>query len=158
MADQSLTLVFRSPEQTAAAAQRLAVTLERGDVILISGPVGAGKSHFCRSLISAILEEPEDIPSPTFTLVQCYETTRGDLWHSDLYRITSTHEIEELGLTDAFESAISLVEWPDRLGDLAPEQALHLALAHGDTEDSRTLHATWCDTRWSDRAQTLAAS
>lgn len=123
-----------------------------GDVILLSGSVGAGKTHFARHLIQSVLLEPEDIPSPTFTLVQVYETMAGPLWHSDLYRITSVHEIEELGLAEAFDTAICLVEWPDRLGDLAPTSALALELADGSTEDARILKASWSDPKWTARS------
>ena len=76
------------------------------------------KSHFARALIQsrlAAIGRFEDVPSPTFTLVQCYDLGSVDLWHADLYRLTSPSECDELGLVDAFESAICLVEWPDRL-------------------------------------------
>ena len=152
----ALTLHLSSPDQTAKVAEQLAHRLKPGDVILLSGPVGAGKSHFSRHLIQSILLEPEDVPSPTFTLVQTYETQRGELWHSDLYRIGSTAEIEELGLAEAFEDAICLVEWPDRLGALAPEDAVTLELSHGADEQSRVLTVFWTDTKWADRTSQWA--
>lgn len=157
MPDRSLTLHLTSPDRTAEFACKLANTLTPGDAVLLSGPVGAGKSHFCRSLIGAILTLPEDIPSPTFTLVQTYDTTAGTLWHSDLYRISSPYEIEELGLTEAFDEAICLVEWPDRLGNLAPENALSIALAYGDSDTSRVLHADWSDDKWAKRLKAAAS-
>ena len=98
------------------------------------------------------------MPSPTFTLVQTYDTHRGPLWHSDLYRIASTHEIEELGLAEAFETAICVVEWPDRLGEVAPEDALTLWLQPGADEDTRALTATWADPKWAERTQDWGAS
>ncbi len=78
--------------------------------MLLDGPVGAGKTTLARAAILSILPEPEDVPSPTFTLVQTYDTTRGPLWHCDLYRLSSVLEIEELGLEEAFETAITLIE------------------------------------------------
>lgn len=93
-----------------------------GDVVLLEGAVGAGKTHLARALIHAVLLQDEDVPSPTFTLVQTYDTRNGTLWHSDLYRLSSTFEIEELGLIDAFADAICLIEWPDRLGELTPKR------------------------------------
>lgn len=147
MSPSSQTLHFANADATAAFAAILAPKLAAGDVILLSGPVGAGKTHLARALINAILTEPEDVPSPTFTLVQTYDTTRGELWHSDLYRISSDTEIDELGLLEAFETAICLVEWPDRLGPLRPENALAIELVtNGDARDA---HLSWTTDRWS---------
>ncbi len=123
--------------------------LHPGDVILLNGDVGAGKTHFARALIQSQLVAFEDVPSPTFTLVQTYESAVGEIWHADLYRLTDLQEIEELGLTDAFETAICLVEWPDRLGDLAPEHALTLELMTGDNADARRLTVLWHHSKWS---------
>ena len=141
-------LLMKSPDETAHAARQIGGRLAAGDVILLDGPVGAGKTHFARHLIRSLLIAPEDIPSPTFTLVQTYDTIAGPLWHSDLYRIGSTLEIEELGLIDAFDTAICLVEWPDRLGELTPRHALTIRLAHMENEDARKMHATWSDPKW----------
>ena len=138
-------------DATAALAARLSESLLAGDVILLSGPVGAGKTQFARALIQSILIHPEDVPSPTFTLVQTYETTHGLLWHTDLYRVTADSEIDELGLLEAFEEAICLVEWPDRLGPMRPQDALGIDLV--PTGDARTATLSWSDPRW---AKTLA--
>jgi len=82
---------------------------------------------FARGFIRAKLGRSEDVPSPTFTLVQTYQTPQEEIWHCDLYRLTHPDEALELGLDDAFETAICLIEWPDRLGDTAPGDALHLS-------------------------------
>ncbi|MGC9370699.1 MAG: tRNA (adenosine(37)-N6)-threonylcarbamoyltransferase complex ATPase subunit type 1 TsaE [Paracoccaceae bacterium] len=127
-----VTLALPSEEDTAALAERIGALARAGDVLLLSGPIGAGKTHFARALIRARLAEhglAEDIPSPTFTLVQSYEAGPLEIWHADLYRLTHPDEVVELGLTDAFETALCLVEWPDRLGDLAPATALWLEFA-----------------------------
>lgn len=119
-------------DATGRLAARLAAILCPGDVLLLSGPIGAGKTAFARALIRAAMSNPaEDVPSPTFTLVQTYPTPRGEIWHADLYRLSHPDEAVELGLADAFDSAICLVEWPDRLGDLAPPTALALAFSAG---------------------------
>ena len=128
MPNQSLELIFKSEADTLSFAESLAPYLEPGDTILLDGPVGAGKSFLSRALIRSVLGHQEDVPSPTFTLVQTYETDKGEIWHCDLYRITNIGEIDERGLFEAFETAICLVEWPDRLADEAPSDAITIAL------------------------------
>ncbi len=141
-------IVFSSPIETAACAQTIGARLGAGDVILLSGDVGAGKTHFARSLIQSRLSAPEDVPSPTFTLVQVYDADEIEIWHSDLYRLSGPDQVFELGLADAFEQAVCLVEWPDRLGDLAPQNALSVSLSHGDEEDVRSAQFQWTDPKW----------
>lgn len=118
------------PTQTATEmlAACIAPRLRPGDTLLLSGGIGAGKTAFARALIRAATGNPiEDVPSPTFTIVQTYPTPQGDIWHADLYRLSHPDEAQELGLTDAMDTAICLIEWPDRLADLAPADALSLA-------------------------------
>ena len=116
---------------------------------MLHGPIGAGKTHFARALIQSRLAEPEDVPSPTFTLVQTYETPEVEIWHADLYRISDPDDVVELGLADAFEDQICLVEWPDRLGPLAPENALSIDITSGENDlDQRMLNLRWTDPKW----------
>ena len=117
---------------TANLARALAPHLRAGDTVLLEGQIGAGKTHFARALIQGFVVE--DVPSPTFTLVQTYDAPGFEIWHADLYRLTHPDEAVELGLTEAFESALCLVEWPERLGADRPSQALTLrfsVLDHG---------------------------
>lgn len=134
---------------TRALAGRIAPTLRPGDVLLLDGPVGAGKSAFARALIRARLGDPAaEVPSPTYTLVQTYDAGDVELTHADLYRLSSPDEAVELGLLDAFETAICLVEWPDRLGALAPVGALRLrfeALADGRHRLTLSGPAGWAE-------------
>jgi tRNA threonylcarbamoyladenosine biosynthesis protein TsaE len=123
-----IELMLPTEAATAALGARLAALARPGDCILLEGPIGAGKSHLARSFIRARLGRMEEVPSPTFTLVQVYETGPVEIWHADLYRLTHPDEVWELGLDDAFDRAIVLVEWPDRLGGHLPSQALHLRL------------------------------
>jgi len=140
-----LTISIPLPTATRATeiATRVAGHLSAGDCLLLSGPVGAGKTHFARSIIQAMLSRLEDVPSPTFTLVQTYDTSSGEVWHADLYRLFHIDEMAELGLEDAFDTAITLIEWPDRLGDLRPVRCLELDFSMPDLEsDLRVLNVT----------------
>lgn len=123
----NLTLALPDEDATARLGVWLAGHMQGGETLLLDGPIGAGKSHLARALIRARLGRMEDVPSPTFTLVQVYEAD-VEIWHADLYRLTHPDEVLELGLDDAFGRAICLVEWPDRLGSLVPERAVRIAL------------------------------
>lgn len=128
-----------SEAQMAEAAIRVGRVLKSGDVILLEGDIGAGKSFFARAMIQSLQESPEDVPSPTFTLVQTYDTRAGEIWHADLYRLSDPDEIVELGLTEAFETAICLIEWPDRLADLAPDSAVCMSLTVDHDGEARSV-------------------
>ncbi|WP_172297804.1 tRNA (adenosine(37)-N6)-threonylcarbamoyltransferase complex ATPase subunit type 1 TsaE [Pseudoruegeria sp. HB172150] len=145
------SLTFQSPEETAAFAAALAPLLKPGDAILLQGGLGSGKTHFARSLIQARLSAAglaEDVPSPTYTLVQVYDDGLSEIWHCDLYRLSGPHDVVELGLEEAFSSAICLIEWPDRLDDFAPRSALTLELSMTDAPGKRTSHFTSDSPRW----------
>lgn len=130
---RDLTLDLPTAADTEALGRRLATLTASGDVILLEGPIGAGKSCLARAFIRARMGREEEVPSPSFTLVQVYEADGVEIWHADLYRLTHPDEVLELGLDDAFTSAICLVEWPDRLGTHVPPDALRLRLeAKGD--------------------------
>ena len=157
MTDRQIDLLFHSPEETARHAEALGAELNLGDVILLEGDIGAGKTHFARALIQSILTTAEDVPSPTFTLVQTYDAVPGTVWHADLYRITSTHEIEELGLAEAFETAICIVEWPDRLAEITPPSALRLSFSMTLDPETRSLLAEWQDPMWDSKMRVWPA-
>ena len=142
------TISLSSDTATAHFARRLGALLKPGDTVLLSGMVGAGKSFLARNLIQSLIGTDEEVPSPTFTLVQTYDLPAGELWHADLYRLSDLSEIEELGLIDAFENAICLIEWPDRLGAYAPTSALTLNLSDGPSDDSRQMTLSWSHPRW----------
>lgn len=147
----SITLHLGSPEDTAALAIWLAPALSAGDTILLDGPIGAGKSHFARSLIQQLMAKSgsiEEVPSPTYTLAQVYEVPGLEIWHVDLYRLAGKEEAVELGLEDAFAQAACLIEWPDRLGDLAPRDALELRIEQGAGLTDRTASLSASSPRW----------
>jgi tRNA threonylcarbamoyladenosine biosynthesis protein TsaE len=157
-------LDLESPAATDAFARALAPHLTPGDTLLLEGPIGAGKTHFARALIRARLSaagRDEDVPSPTYTLVQTYFDGDVELWHADLYRLTGPDGVAELGLIDARDTAICLVEWPDRLAERDRDDALTLAFAPGPTDDARTLQVFGRAARWSpllSRAQASAGA
>lgn len=136
------TAVLPTPEATDALAARLANVVHPGDTLLLSGALGAGKTHLARAVIRAYLGNPsEPVPSPTFTLVQTYDGPETSLWHADLYRLADPGEVEELGLDEAFETAICLIEWPDRLAPYWPDGALLHLSRHPDETRTVALHA-----------------
>lgn len=124
---------------TEALAARHARLARPGDAVLLSGPLGAGKSAYARAFLRALTGRPGlEVPSPTFTLVQSYDLPRGVAHHLDLYRLTGPADLRELGWEE-MQADILLVEWPDRLGALAPPGALRIALdfAEGDARQAR---------------------
>jgi tRNA threonylcarbamoyl adenosine modification protein YjeE len=110
---------------TEALAQKIAPLLQTGDFLALRGDLGAGKTSFARALLRA-LGAAGDMPSPTFTLLQTYETARFPVAHFDLYRLKSPGELDELGWDDALTDGVTLVEWPERAGNRLPEQGLFL--------------------------------
>ncbi len=127
---------------TAAFARRLAGVVRIGDVLALSGELGVGKTTFARSFINALPRPTgdyleEEVPSPTFTLVQIYDRRPAAVWHVDLYRLTTPEEAVELGLEEAFASAITLIEWPERLGPYLLADRLQLAFRFADGSDGR---------------------
>jgi tRNA threonylcarbamoyladenosine biosynthesis protein TsaE len=122
-------LRLAAPDDTARLGRWLAGCLQPGDTVLLQGPIGSGKSHLARSVIQSWLGQMEDVPSPTYTLVQTYGEGDAEIWHADLYRLSHPDEVIELGLDDAFGRAICLVEWPERLGHATPDSALRLTFS-----------------------------
>lgn len=144
-------MIFTSPADLEAFGARLAAVARVGDVIALSGDLGAGKTTLARGLLRGLGLEGE-APSPTFTIVQTYEPPemRLPVWHCDLYRLEDPEEAIELGLEEAFDSAVVLIEWPERLGAYLPADALRLRL-EGAGEPQRRLTAAvppgW-EARW----------
>ena len=126
------------PAATAAAAGKLAELCQPGDVLCLFGALGAGKTTFARGFLRA-LGVVDEIPSPPFTLLLPYATAAGTIWHFDLYRLNEPNEIIELGFEDAMADGISLIEWPDRLGDWLPERRIEIYLIETKVDTHRQL-------------------
>lgn len=150
-----------SPQQTAVLGARIAPLLRAGDTLLLDGGIGAGKTHFARALIQARLGAAgldQDVPSPTYTLVQTYHDGTVEICHADLYRLQGAPEIAELGLEDAFRDTICLVEWPDRLAESAPHDALVIGFETRDNPQHRSLTFSATAQRWRDILPVLRAT
>ena len=120
---QEFSVASRSPEQTEWLARQLAPKCTAVDTLLLSGEIGSGKTAFARAFIGFRLEKcgiADEIPSPTFTLVQTYNAGSTEIWHADLYRLNSPFEAVELGLDEAMDHTLCLIEWPERMGEIEP--------------------------------------
>ncbi|MGR3468613.1 MAG: tRNA (adenosine(37)-N6)-threonylcarbamoyltransferase complex ATPase subunit type 1 TsaE [Shimia sp.] len=126
-----------SDAQTAALAAKAARLVSPGETLALSGPVGMGKTAFTRGLIQALAGTQIDVPSPTFPIVQTYELPWGEVWHVDLYRVSHVQELDDLGLTDALDTAFCIVEWPELLLSLPRLTAHHLTLTAPDPTTRR---------------------
>tara|TARA_B100001142_G_C14272203_1_gene631343 strand:- start:666 stop:1175 length:510 start_codon:yes stop_codon:yes gene_type:complete len=144
------------------ATQNIAVQISNiaktGDIIALIGDLGCGKTTFARAFINARTAIYENVPSPTFTLLQTYEfpsaTYSIPVYHFDLYRIENIDEIEELGIDDAFAEGISLIEWPERLGSLIPRNRLEVIFTLGGDAKCRKATINFCGS-WTSRFNSL---
>src|SRR5207237_10076596 len=116
---------------TAHLMADLALLIGPGDVITLSGDLGAGKTAAARAMIRYPADDDTlEVPSPTFTLAQSYDLPAVTLVHADLYRVNDQRELEEIGLSPLPEGAIALIEWPERAGGALPPDRIHTALNH----------------------------
>ncbi len=136
-------------------AELIALKVRAGDLITLTGDLGAGKTTFARALIRALLDDPAaEVPSPTFTIVQSYATPRIEVAHFDLYRLNSADELDEVGFDDAVATGLALVEWPERAGDRLHGASLDITLSAGPSAETRTVTLT-PDGAWTARLERL---
>lgn len=134
-------LPLADAQATRALGARLAALLRPGDILALWGDLGAGKSTLARGLIQAAMGEEIEVPSPTFTLVQTYDLPDYELWHMDLYRLDDPEDVFELGVEDAFAEAVSLIEWPNRMGPYLPLMRLDIHIEQMGNARQATLAA-----------------
>ncbi|HEY9236526.1 MULTISPECIES: tRNA (adenosine(37)-N6)-threonylcarbamoyltransferase complex ATPase subunit type 1 TsaE [Phenylobacterium] len=128
---------FRLDDETATArlGAAIAAELQPGEAVCLTGPLGAGKSTLARALIRALTGPTEDVPSPTFTIVQFYEGPRLKVAHFDLYRLTSPDEAYEIGLDEALDDGAAVIEWPERLEGHLPPDRLDVEIIPDESPD-----------------------
>ena len=147
-------LMLHGPADTEVLGARIAAGLGLGTVVALEGDLGAGKTVLARAILRA-LGVAEDVPSPTFTLVQSYETPKLAVRHYDLYRIENASEMDELGLEEALDEGAALIEWPERAPSYIPDDALHVRLEIAG-ENSRQAHISG-PSRWAREFETSAS-
>lgn len=139
-------LSISSEEETILLASIIAEYTSKGDVFLLDGTLGVGKSTFARAFIRALKQDNSiEVPSPTFTLVQVYEAQNKEvpsIWHFDLYRLESPDEVYEVGLEEALSDGVSLIEWPDRLGSIPIPNPIHLAFSFNEQSSTSSRRVT----------------
>src|SRR5215469_12808774 len=154
------TLVLPNEQAMQRLVTDIAVALEPGDLITLSGDLGAGKTTFARALIRHLAQDPAiEVPSPTFTLMQAYELPRLSVVHADLYRVSGSSELAELGFDDLPAGTVILLEWPDRAAAFLPPDRLDIAftLAPQHGLDHRDVRITGYGS-FAPRAEQIAAS
>jgi len=150
-AQETITIELAGLKATDELAQCLARVAKTGDVIALCGDLGAGKTAFARAFIRSLTDPNEDVPSPTFTLVQSYEGRDLEIYHFDLYRLERAEDVFELGIEDALNDAVSLIEWPERMGTYIPRDRLEVRLTITRGKHHRQVELTPHNTDWSER-------
>lgn len=142
-----LSVFLADVEKTQSLGAMIAPHLKKGDIIYLVGELGAGKSALARGLIRALTSADQDVPSPTFSLLQTYEAKHFDIAHLDLYRLNSPSEAFETGLFEIIDDGVTIIEWPDKLGHLGFDDYLEINLNYMTTAlgfDARLATITPC--------------
>ena len=133
-----MEILSQSEKETISFAKKFARTLKGNEIIALWGTLGMGKTVFAKAVIQELTGRKEEVPSPTFTLLQTYDTPIGEVFHFDFYRLKNPEEAYEIGIEDAFENGICLIEWPDKIGALLPRNVINIYFEL--TSNGRLIH------------------
>ena len=137
-------MILADEDATARLGQAIAQALRSGEAVCLSGPLGAGKSTLARARVRALTTPDEEVPSPTFTLVQFYEGAGLKVAHFDLYRLTDPDEAYEIGLDEALDDGAAVIEWPERLDGRLPADRLDVEITLGESAETRQVRWIGC--------------
>lgn len=133
-------------------AMGLAPVFQAGDCVFLVGDLGVGKTSFARALIRCLLQDEDaEVASPTFSLVQIYEADAFPIWHMDLYRLEDEEEIFELGVEEAFDEALCLIEWPQKAGSLLPSDTLTISIEIDEDGSRKVCVGAPASSEWAER-------
>ena len=149
--DLNKSFPLKNESETRELGAKLGPYLRREDVVVLRGDLGAGKTSLARGLIEA-LSEATEVPSPTYTLVQQYDAPEFGIWHFDLYRLEEPKDVWELGIEEAFDDGICLIEWPERIESLLSGAELNIDMAFEETGRVATLSG---NAKWQERLREL---
>ena len=124
-----MEFLSQSEQETVSFAKKFAKTLKGDEIVALWGTLGMGKTVFAKAVIQELSNRKEDVPSPTFTLLQGYDTPLGEVYHFDFYRLKSPEEAYEIGIEDAFAEGISLIEWPEKIGPILPKKHICVTIS-----------------------------
>jgi tRNA threonylcarbamoyl adenosine modification protein YjeE len=152
-----LECVVQNEQETAQLAAKLGPLLRPSDILSLSGTLGAGKTAFARALIRALIGQEIEVPSPTFNLLLLYDTPAGTVYHYDFYRLEDPEEVWELDIEQAYEDGITVMEWAEKLEDLAPDDVLKvdITIPSDAAEDTRVFRFSGSK-NWIERLETLS--
>lgn len=149
-----MELLINNRQEMISLAKKIAGLSKKSDIIGLCGTLGAGKSFFASSFINHLLEESTTVLSPTFNLVYCYPTNKGEVFHFDLYRIKNENELENIGIEEAIINGISLIEWPDIAEKYLRKNYLEITIKFGQSESARLVTLKF-DNSWQSRLISL---
>jgi len=139
------TIFIHDKYEMSELAKEMASEAKRGDVILLSGTLGVGKTFFAKAFINSLLDKKEEVISPTFNLLKVYHTKKFDIYHFDLYRMRKVEELYEIGFEDAIHDWVCLIEWPELAYDLIDVPYTKVEIEMGKGEDERVVKVSRSD-------------